>query len=166
MASPPPYNPNITSNSSSSNKTSNPLVAVDNETGVAADMAAATDLEEYTHREGDKTNNRCRTKDLPQEGCRTRRIGTLNPERGGRTTNAVVNEDNASNNGRITARGAFQQQPNGVPFGNIRNHQGAFQQQPNGPRPLPTNFSYCHTHGYSMRAQHNIAMYKDQAPGH
>ena len=41
----PPYNPNITSNSSSSNKTPNPLVELDNKTGVAADMATAMDLE-------------------------------------------------------------------------------------------------------------------------
>ena len=107
----PQYNPNITSNSNTSNKTSNPLVAVYNETGVAADMATATDLEEYTHREGAKTTNRCRTHDLPQEGCIITRIGTLSPDRGGRTTNAVVNEDNASNNGRITARGDSNSSP-------------------------------------------------------
>ena len=45
-------------------------------------MAAATDLEEDMHKEGSKTSNKCRTR---------------------KTTNAVVREDNASNNGRITA---------------------------------------------------------------
>ena len=80
----PPPNPNINSNRSSRNKTSNPLAAVDNETGIATDMAAATDLEEYTHREGEKNPNK----------SRTRKIGTRSLERGGRTTNAVVNEDN------------------------------------------------------------------------
>ena len=69
----PTHNPNITS----SRKISNLLGAEDNETGIAEDLAAATDLVECTHREGDKTTNRCRTNDSPQEGCRTRRIGTL-----------------------------------------------------------------------------------------
>ena len=63
-------------------------------------------------------------------------------------------------------QGAFQQQPNGVPFRNVQNNQGAFQQQPNGPRPLTTNFSYCHTHRYSMSAHHNSATCEDQDPGH
>ena len=74
----PPHNPNITS----SRKISNLLGAEDNETGIAKDMAAATDLEEYMHKEGGETSNKCRTR---------------------QTTNAVVREDNASNNGRITS---------------------------------------------------------------
>ena len=45
-------------------------------------MAAATDLGENMHKEGGKTRNKRRTR---------------------QTTNAVVREDNASNNGRITA---------------------------------------------------------------
>ena len=74
----PPHNPNITSSS----KISNLLGAEDNETGIAEDMDAATDLEEDMHKEGVKTINKCRTK---------------------KTTIAVVREDNASNNDRITA---------------------------------------------------------------
>ena len=75
---PPPHNPNITS----SRKISNILGAKDNETGITKDMAAATDLKEDMHKEGGITSKKCRTR---------------------QTTNAVVREDNASNNGRITA---------------------------------------------------------------
>ena len=91
----PPHNPNITSSS----KISNLMGAEDNETGIAEDMAAATELEDDMHKEGGKTRNKCRTR---------------------QTTNAVVREDNASNNGRITANPP--QQHNGVPFGNCLNN--------------------------------------------
>ena len=64
-------------------------------------MAAAMDLEGYTHREVDKTPNK----------SKTRRIGTHSPERGGQTTNAVVNEENVSNNGRIITRGDSNSSP-------------------------------------------------------
>ena len=33
-------------------------------------------------------------------------------------------------------------------------------------RQLPTNFSYCWTHGYAVSAQHNNATCEDQAQGH
>ena len=87
---PPPHNPNITSNKlpthniniTSIRKISNLLGAEDNETGIAKNMAAATDLEEDMYKEGGKTSNKCRTR---------------------QTTNAVVIEENASNNDRITA---------------------------------------------------------------
>ena len=82
-----------------------PPGGVNNKTGVAADMATATDLDECMHREGETPPNKCRTQDSPQKGSRTRRIGTLSPERYGQTTNPVVNEDNVSNNGRIITRG-------------------------------------------------------------
>ena len=45
-------------------------------------MSAATDLEEDMHKKGGKTSNKCRTR---------------------QRTNAVVREDNTSNNSRITA---------------------------------------------------------------
>ena len=85
-----PHNPNITSNKlpthnlniTSISKISNLLGAEDNETGIAKNMAAATDLEEDMNKEGGKTSNKCRTR---------------------QTTNAVVREDNTSNNGRIIA---------------------------------------------------------------
>ena len=87
---PPPHNPNITSNKlsphnphiTSSGKISNLLGDEDNDTGIAEYMALATDLEEDMHKEGSKTSNKCRTR---------------------QTTNTVIREDNASNNGRITA---------------------------------------------------------------
>ena len=68
-------------------------------------------------------------------------------------------------------QGAVQQQPNAVPFGNVRNNQREFQQQPNGVpfgnvHPLPTTFSYYHTHGYAVSAQYNSSTCKDQAPVH
>ena len=74
----PPYNPSIISSS----KIYNLMGDEDNEIGIAEDIAAATDLEEDMHKEGGKTSNRCRTI---------------------KTTNVVFIEDNASNNGRITA---------------------------------------------------------------
>ena len=88
---PPPHNPNITNNKlpphkpniTSSSKISNLLGAKDSKTGIAEDMAAATDLEEDMHKEGGKTSNKCITR---------------------QTTNAVVREDNASNNVKITAK--------------------------------------------------------------
>ena len=66
-----------------------------------------------------------------------------------------------------------QQQNQGFGYGNINNHGGRGQGQqqfggrgPRSMRPLPTDFSYCWSHGYAVSAQHNSAMCEDQAPGH
>ena len=115
-------------------------MAVDNKTRAAADMAAATDLEEYTHREGDKTTNRCRTHDSPQEGCRTRLIRKIIPERGGRTTNAVVNEDNANNNGKIIARGNSNNIPTEYHLGTAKITRGHSNSNPTDPAHCPLIF--------------------------
>ena len=112
----------------------------DNEKGVAEDMAAATDLEEFTHREGDKTTNRCRTHDYPQEGCRTRQIGTLSPERGGQTTNAVVSEGNASNSGRITDREHSNSSPTECHSGTAEITRGHSNSNPTDPDHCPLIF--------------------------
>ena len=121
-------------------ETSNPLMAIYNKTGVAADMAAATDLEEYTHREGDKTPNKCRTQYFPQEGSRTRRIGTLSPDRDGRTTNVVVNEDNVSNNGRIITRGHSNSSPTECHSGTSEIARGHSNSNPTDPAHCPIIF--------------------------
>ena len=125
----------------------------------------------------------CRQRDRVRRGYgRGNGFGGMHAQGGGQnpqqmqnprfTAEGIQNQTNwnthtragCTNNKRSGQQGQRQQQWH-------NNHQGAFQQQPNrapfmNVRPLCTNFSYCHTHGYAVSAQHNSATCKDQAPGH
>ena len=54
--------------------------------------------------------------------------------------------------------------------GGYQQQQGGYQQpqqvQYGNQRPLPTNFSYCWSHGYAVSAQHNSMSCMNCAPGH
>ena len=75
--------------------------------------------------------------------------------------NAMVNYQT----GGYQAGGQHMQRPQ-----QQQQQQGGYQQpqqvQYRNQRPLPTNFSYCCSHGYAVSAQHNIMLFMNCAPGH